>query len=200
MGANLLPAQLEAIERQRGGGPITLNFQLQGTVYRPPVHEPTAVAPAVQAFWGSLMYEIKQALWVEVLREWNYAQGFLLQVPMVTSANSVRAVRAKDDLEKAVKDMAEGRYRDAVSACRDALETAYGSGDRDLHPELGYKVEKLQEAGKEARFWLIRRALWSVTNAAKHKDEVTQDIEWARRDAAAVVTMLAALLEQSPPL
>jgi predicted transcriptional regulator len=108
--------------------------------------------------------------------------------------------RAKNDLEKAVSDMAEGRYRDAVSACRDALEAAYGAADKDLHPELRYKVENLRDADKETRFWLVRRALWALTHAAKHRDDATQDIEWERRDAAAVVTMLAALLEQDPPL
>jgi hypothetical protein len=199
MGANVSPAQLEAIERQRSGGPITLHLQLQGIIFRPSSHEATPMAPAVQAFWGPLEYQVKAAQWVEVLGHWGYAQGFLLQVPAVTG-QSVKAVRAKNDLEKAVSDMAEGRYRDAVSACRDALETAYGTADKDLHPELGYKVENLRDADKEARFWLVRRALWAVTHAAKHRDEVTRDIEWERRDAAAIVTMLAALLEQDPPL
>ena len=200
LGANILPAQLEAIERRRSGGPIVLHFQLQGTIYRPASYEPTMTTPAVQAFWGSLQYQIKPAQWVEVLQNWSYAQGFLLQVPMVSGASTVKAVRAKVDLEKAVADMAEGRYRDAVSACRDAFEVAYGADDRDLHPELGYKVENLRDADKAARFWLVRRALWAVTHAAKHRDEATGDIEWERRDAAAVVTMLAALLEQDPPL
>ncbi|MGI8429978.1 MAG: hypothetical protein ACR2OB_11910 [Solirubrobacteraceae bacterium] len=200
MGANVLPAQLEAIERQRSGGPVTLHLQLQGIIFRPSSHDPSPAAPAVQSFWGPLEYQIKPAQWVEVLEHWRYAQGFLLQVPILTGAQSVKAIRAKNDLEKALRDMGEGRYRDAVSACRDALEAAYGAVDKDLHAELGYKVENLRDADKETRFWLVRRALWAVTHAAKHRDETTQDIEWERRDAAAVVTMLGALLEQDPPL
>lgn len=200
MGANVLPAQLEAIERERSGGPLVLHLQLQGIILRPASHEPTPALPAVQAFWGTLEYQVKPAQWVEVLQNWSYARGFLLRVPILTGAQSVKAIRAKNDLEKAVSDTSEGRYRDAVSACRDALETAYGAADKDLHPELGYKVENLRDADKETRFWLVRRALWAVTHAPKHRDDATQDIEWERRDAAAIVTMLGALLEQDPPL
>ena len=45
-----------------------------------------------------------------------------------------------------------------------------------------------------------RQALSAVTHAAKHKDAVTQQIQWERRDAVAVITMLSALLELEPPL
>jgi hypothetical protein len=96
--------------------------------------------------------------------------------------------------------MAEGRYREAVATCRDALETAYGGNDNELHSELGYKVPGLREADKEARFWLARRGLWAVVHAAKHRDDATRDIEWERRDAQASILMLSALLEHDPPV
>lgn len=200
MAANLLPAQLEVIEQERSGGPITLHLQLQGMIFRPESHVPNPAAPTTEGFWGELAYQVKASQWVEVLEHLRYAQGFLLQVPKFKGPASAKAVEASRDLEKAIADMAEGRFKDAVAACRDALEVAYGVSDKNLHPELGYKVENLKDAGKEARFWLIRQGLWSVTNAAKHKDEVTQAIQWERRDAAAVITLLSALLEQDPPL
>jgi len=59
--------------------------------------------------------------------------------------------------------------------------------------------EKLREADKAARFWLVRQGLWARTNAAKHNDELTQNIEWERRDAGAAIAILGSLLEQQPP-
>ncbi len=77
---------------------------------------------------------------------------------------------------------------------------AYGSDDKDLHPELGYNVTGLRDADKQARFWLVRRGVWAVAHAAKHRDEATHAIEWERRDAQALILMLSAPLEQDPPL
>jgi nucleotide-binding universal stress UspA family protein len=78
------------------------------------------------------------------------------------------------------------------------IMTVAGATDKDLHAELGYKLENLRDANGETRFWLVRRALWAVTHAAKHRDDATQDIELERRGAAAIVTMLGALHEQDP--
>ncbi len=197
LGANLLPAQLEALERERAGGPLKLHLNLQGAVLR----DATDTADAsTELFWGELVYRLKATDWIEVLEHWRYAQGFLLQVPKFTNRDSARALRASDDLEKAIKDMTEGRYREAIAACRDTLETAYGNEDKDRHPELEYSVKGLSEADKGARFWLARRGVWAVAHAAKHRDEATRDIEWERRDAQALILMLSALLEQDPPL
>jgi hypothetical protein len=137
---------------------------------------------------------------VEVLEHLRYAQGFLIQVPKFEGRTNAKALEAGRDLEIAIQHMNEGRYREAVAACRDALEVAFGASDKDAHPELAYRVENLRAADKGARFWLARQGLWAVTHAAKHKDEVTQEIEWERRDAMAVITTLSALLEQNPPL
>jgi hypothetical protein len=37
-----------------------------------------------------------------------------------------------------------------------------------------------------------------VAHAAKHRDGVTADIEWERRDARALIMMVSALLEREP--
>jgi hypothetical protein len=137
---------------------------------------------------------------MEVLESWEYAKGFRLEVPMLTGQDSVSAVRAIKDVEKAIAEMAEGRYRDAIATCRDALEIAYGSDDKNLYPNLGYTVTGLSEADKKERFWLARRGAWAIAHAAKHRDDTTDAIEWDRRDARALILLLSALLEQDPPL
>lgn len=61
------------------------------------------------------------------------------------------------------------------------IMTVAGATDKDLHPELGYKVENLRDANKETRFWLVRRALWAVTHAAKHRDDAGHRVGAAGR-------------------
>lgn len=196
VGTNLPPAQLEVLERMRDGGPVKLLLKLRGMVFR---RASNTGSPPPETFWGGLEYEIKAAEWMEVLEGWEYAQAFLLQVPKFTSQQTPAAARARKGLEKAISEMAEGRYREAIAACRDVLETAYGANDKDRHPGLEYRVAGMSEATKEERFWLARRGVWAVSHAAKHHDETTRDLEWQRRDAQAVILMLSALLEQDPP-
>jgi hypothetical protein len=121
-------------------------------------------------------------------------------VPSIPDLSTVAAVQAAEDLRRAVSEMAEGRHRAAVAACRDALVSAYGPGDKDLYPRMEYSVSGMKEASKEERFWLLRRGAWAVANAAKHSDEETRDIDWQRRDAQALIQSVAALLQQDPPI
>jgi len=69
----------------------------------------------------------------------------------------------------------------------------------EFHPELEHRVAGISKATKEQRFWLARQGLWAIVHAAKHNDEATQDLDWRRRDALAVILLLGALLEQDPP-
>jgi hypothetical protein len=193
LGANLLPSQIEALERTRAGGEIVLELRLRGFVLA------DSVRPTPEGFEDRLEYRLKASEWMELLEGWRYAEGFLLQVPTFASRESVRANNAGKELEEAIRDMAEGRYKEAVSRCRDVLETAYGRGDKNRYPGLGYAAPGLPEAGKEERFWLARRGLWAVAHAAKHSDDTTAKIEWGRRDAQALIVMLGALLELDPP-
>jgi len=193
---DVAPAQLDTLERERDGGPLTLHLHLHGLVLRP---NPEQFGPNDQdSFWGDIRYDVKPAEWIEVLEAWRYAQGFLIQVPGFDSHESAVMRKARRELDTAAAAILAGRYRDAVGACRDALEAAYGSTDASLHPELGYSVKNSRKADKDARFWLLRQALWVLAHAAKHNDDTTQPIEWERRDAVAALAVLTALLQQQP--
>jgi hypothetical protein len=194
LGANLSAAQVEALERDRDGGPIKLHLNLQGGVFRGASDEAT---PLSLVFWDNLVYRFRPSDWVEILEHWQYAQGFLIQVPMVAGPDSGRIKSARADLEQAVQHMSEGRPREAVAACRDALEVAFGD-DSGLFPELGYKAPGIEGSGKDARFWLVQRGLRAVAHAAKHRDGSTAGIEWERRDARALIMMVSAVLEREP--
>lgn len=190
--------QIEAIETARDGGPISLCLRTHGMVFPGIVEGKETSAP--ETFWHDLEFRLKPAEWVEVLEAWGYAQGFLIQVPVISDPLSIAAVQASKDLQRAVSEMTGGRYREAVAACRDALESAYGASDKDRYPELRYSVPGIKQVGKAERFWILRRGAWAVANAAKHSDEQTRDIEWVRSDAQALILSVSALLQQDPPV
>lgn len=195
--ATLGPAQVEAIETARDGGPISLFIRAHGMVFPGAIDGQPDSSP--ETFWHDTEFRLKPAEWVEVLEGWGYAQGFLIQVPTLPDPSSIAAVEASKELRRAVSEMTEGRYRAAVAACRDALESAYGTSDSDRYPKLNYSVPGIRKASKEERFWVLRRGAWAVANAAKHNDEETADIVWDRSDAQALILSVSALLQQDPP-
>jgi len=139
--------QLHAIERERDGGPVTLQLHLQGRLLRTQASQPPSDLVDNTTFWGDLRYDLKPAQWFEILEQWGYAKSFLVQVPTYGSQDAPRSRAAVRELEKGVTALVDGRYRDAVAACRDGLEAAYGAQDKMLFPDIGYRVEKLREAG-----------------------------------------------------
>jgi predicted transcriptional regulator len=188
--------QVDAIEQDRDGGRIVLQLHVLGHLIHPDL---LAASEGFDnsSFWGDLRYDLSAAQWVEVLEQWKYARSFLVQVPFRADLSGATTLKTQREVEKALAALLDGRHRDAVAACRDALEAAYGQEDADLFPELQYQVKNLKQASKEARFWLIRRALWAVTHAAKHNDETTSGMVWGRSDATAAISILGALLQQS---
>ena len=188
--------QLDELERRRDGADLSLHLRFRGVLL--PAH-PSDQPPAIPtAFWTDAEFQIKKAEWVELLEQWDYAQGFLLQVPRFRRPSSPAAERAGKELEAAIAKLADGDHRAAVAGCRDALELAYGDSDPPP-PELEFKAPGLKSADKEARFWLLRHALRSLAHAAKHSDSTATAIEWERRDAVALIRVLASLLERDPP-
>jgi hypothetical protein len=131
LGANLSAAQVEALECGRDGSPIKLHLNLQGGVFRGSSDETT---PLSLGFWDNLVYRFRPGDWLEILEHWRYAQGFLIQVPMIDGPDPGRIRSARADLEQAIQHMSEGRSREAVAACRDALEVAFGD-DCGQYPE-----------------------------------------------------------------
>jgi hypothetical protein len=190
-----MPHQLAAVEQERDGGPIELELHVAGNVFRAGDDERGDLDPT--SFWANLRYDLRPADWVEILENWHYAKGLLLQIPAVDITAGTK--RAVEQLERAAAAVTEGDYQQAVALCRRAMEAAYGPNEGSLHPELGYSVRSVKDADKEARFWLTRRGLWSLVHAANHGDEVTSTITWERRDAIAVIAILSAMLQQDPP-
>ncbi len=189
---DLMPHQVDAIERERDGRAIDFELHVAGLLLRPGDDDRGDLDP--MSFWNFLRYNVRAVDWLEVLQQWQYAESFLVQSPAFRAGIDVGP--AVNRLNEAGQAVSAGDYRRAVALCRDALEAAYGTDDSDLYPELGYRVGKIKEADKTARFWLARRGLWAITNAASHNDETTSQIDWQRRDAVAAISILSALLQQ----
>lgn len=86
----------------------------------------------------------------------------------------------------------DGRYEDAVSAARLALETARKRDE--LATVNSYKDKNAKLLSVHERWSALHHALYQLTQVPHHDDPVTAGATWSRADAVTVlaVTVLAA--------
>jgi Mg-chelatase subunit ChlD len=118
--------------------------------------------------------------------------------------------QAQPELAEAVAFLAQaqrhlllGHDRDAVGSLRDVLEQTKLAFDDDdvIAPDLHRVLfDNSRSMNKAERLRVLRRALMLVTHPARHRDQVSVAIDWSRIDAAQLIMMTAAFLnEMSAP-
>lgn len=183
--------RIAAIDAVRGGGNLVFGFSIQA---RFSDGSSTSVEEG---------HTVNQGVWIDILKEMGYQHTLLVEVPLPNPATQPELAKAVADLDQAQTHMLNGHDRDAVGSLRDALEqVSLAFGDNDQIPP---DVENLLFANsrsmtKAERLRVLRRALKLVTHPARHRDQVTVGIDWSRIDAAQMITMTAAFInEMSAP-
>jgi len=175
--------RIEAIEQIRLGGNLTFSIELYAFANRGESSE--------QLYNSPHQFTISQSDWIKVLESIGYRKTLLLEIPVPTGETNPAFTEAAKFLESAQKQMLLGNYREAVSACRDVLE----SMNRFLNDENGSTQPSKRKRNKLERVSAIRTSLHDLTSAAKHADETTSLIEWNLADARASISMAATLLQ-----
>jgi|CXWL01.1.fsa_nt_gi hypothetical protein len=192
--ADLSLRQLQAIEDLRQGKGLTIGVNISMTCWGK-LHGGTGL---LRASSGYLSHQVTQGAWIEVLNELGYRKIMLLEIPEMAESLAPELMEAVAYLAKAQQALHRGEYREAVGCCRDVLESlSTAMGDSDVQDtEFQAFFKDVRSKDKAARLRLVRRAMKILSHPARHADEVATQIEWSRTDATAVITMIAALLQQ----
>lgn len=183
-------SRLAAIEDFRAGQDLGLSLRLWGEAAR--VGDPKS--ETVQA---ELSFLANQSTWIAVLDRMGYRKTMLIEVPLVSGEVSAHFPEAYGHLAQAHKQLLLGHFRDAVGGCRDVLDALSLAADEErdqLPTAIAAWFRDTKELSKEQRMRLIRRALKVLTHAARHADEITQQMEWGPEDARAALAISAAIL------
>ena len=178
--------QLEAWERARQGGTFNLGVSYQGLLSRP---------SGLEGVSGTDQRVISQSEWIAALEAMAFRRLILLEVPVPADAAHPKLAAATRALGQAQAHMLHGKQRDAIGACRDALEalaTALADTPEDHDPAALLKAGR--GLSKGARFTAHRRMLTVITHLARHNDETGVDTEWHYEDAHAILAHTAAVL------
>lgn len=192
--ADLSLRQLQAIEDLRQGKGLTVGTNIVMTCWGK-LHGGTGL---LRASSGYLSHQVNQGAWIEVLNELGYRKIMLLEIPELAESLASELTEAVAYIGKAQHALHRGEYREAVGCCRDVLESlSTAMGDSDVQDtEFQALFRDVRSKDKAARLRLVRRAMKIFSHPARHADEVATQIEWTRTDATAVITMIAALLQQ----
>ena len=184
--------RIEAVERIRLGGDLFIGLDVHGMAY--------SAGERPRPVEATLHYKANQATWLEVLEQMGYRKTMLLEIPIPGDEAGPELSEAAKYLREAQEQLLHGKWRQAVAACRDVLESlSIALGDNKWKPPADLKrmLEVTKGMGKEERIRLMRWAMMPLTHAAKHADEVTARIEWNMVDARAVIIMTASVLQMA---
>jgi len=174
--------RIDAIEHIRLGENLTFLIELYATANRGELSQPLYQMP--------YQLVISQSDWIKILENIGYRKTLLIEIPVPTGETNPALTEATKHLANAQKQMLLGHYREAVSACRDVLESLNRSINDDAEPASTKK-----KRDKRERFLAIRASLHDLTHAAKHVDDITSLIEWNLADARASISLAATLLQ-----
>jgi len=178
--------QLEAIESMRLGQSLRADMSLLGLVL--------GGKDAIR-IQQSLSIPIAQSDWLVMLDQWRFGKYLLLEVPVPKDTPSDLS-QALTSISKAEAAIRNGEYRTSVGLARDALDSLNVKlGPVHLDSVFLPLFQKAATLDKRGRLDLLRRALWFMTSAAHHADNVTTAFDWNRQDAVAILAMIVALLQ-----
>lgn len=186
LAADLSRETIERIEQARSGG--DLEFQLEVNALNP-TREDGLIAKSEHE-----SVRIPRSNWLDSLAQLGYMRTVLLEIPIVRPEAPSRWDPVFTHLEHAQKHLATGQGRDAIGACRravDQLRSILGEGDnwpwstggptRDRHTRLGD----------------LRKALLALCQPADHIDPVAALFPHDRETAQSIIALTVSLIRES---
>jgi hypothetical protein len=182
MVASLSDDQLAAIERHRNGKQLGLIIDVKASISGIPDAWPTGTVQ------GTLRIPASQ--WLSALESVGAAASLTIVVPAPLAGGDRQQMGVR--LREARAAIDDGRYEDAVSSARKALEAARKR--ETLHGEVATRAKNPKTLSQEERWSVLHHAIWGLACLAPHEDPVTQGATWSRADAVAIVATTAALI------
>ena len=179
------PEQLEAVEQLRGGADLKFQVRIGALFVR---QDGTTLSR-----WTSPdFYTLNQSHWTQLLRDLGFASYILIEVPVPEREAAPEYAHAVAHLREAQDALFGGRYRAVVDLCGNALESLAKDALAD-YGQLG-SVKKDEANDKQRRMQYLRYALWHVANLGRHAGGITEQTEWERDDALAMLSFTATTL------
>ena len=185
--------QIERIEGLRNGGDLEFVLQISGI-------SDGFIGPHGSHEW--VHFNANQIHWIKVLKEMNYQEFLLFEIPIPPENASGELKQAVKYMSSAKDYLLKGHYDKAVGECRLVLD-GLTQGLKD-EPELKTAIDLYRRSKTEMnidqRFLFLREATRHVCHPPHHvSDELDEVLPtlYDRADAICVLGVTAAILARS---
>lgn len=184
---SLSPIQLAELETIRNGGDLHFKLHLYGESYG--THDPLPTHDDINV-------PVNQTDWIKLLKEVNFADIVLFEVPLPAQSQGGDSRSAVDHLRKARDLFLAGHYDEAIGKCRLAIEGfAKLQGDEQRQADaVAIYCKNRNEMGVTERLLLVRAAIKHYTQLAHHDLATDSMSNFSRADASLILGMTAGLL------
>lgn len=130
-------------------------------------------------------FEIQQSEWINVLKQMNYMNYLLFEIPMVSHDNSQQFHNAVNFLTKANEALYEGKYSEVIANCRKAIESVIKSSDLSklINNADNQYLTNRKLMTKEDRELIIINAIQNYTHLGHHTDNDGAETTFYRPEA-----------------
>lgn len=186
--------QIEIVEDLRKGGDLSFWLTISGIVDG--CHGPRQVTDQ-----SVVPLHVNQKAWIDVLKQMEYGQFMLFEIPVPSLEASKELGQALTYLEKAREQFWRGHYDEAVANCRKTLEElTNGLGDQaelEKSKKSYFENREFREGMPiESRFLFLREVTRHITHPAAHAGPSTDGAAFDRKDTTFVISATAIILSR----
>ncbi len=191
---DLNPLQIERIEGLRNGGDIEFHLQPSGIA-------DGVFGPHTCHDW--LHFKANQSVWIKVLKEMNYQEFLLFEIPIPPENASGELKQAVKYMSRAKDHLLKGHYDEAVGECRLVLDSLTQKGLEDgpeLQTAISLYCRSKTEMNTDQRFLFLREAARHVCHPPHHVSDELDEVSptrYDRADAICVLGVTSAVLARS---
>lgn len=183
----LSSSTVEKIEQFRAGGGLGVKMHISG--------ERIGQQHATQ--YDDVYYRVSQSQWVDVLRQMNFGDYLLCEIPIELGDDSdLRGIWAF--MTDARELMCNGHYRSAVLECRKAFETTMKrfNMEASIARAAVMNRESHRSMPKRERFLNLYEAAKRATHLSAHPDANNEVVDYSRREALLIFAVVAAAIAE----
>lgn len=191
---------LNSIEQQRAGGDVELSVLTNALISHLPRDNPMLMTVPMERSLvtvGSdrLVYPIPQSEWIKVLRQLQWSELELIELPGTSATRPPSLARAFSRLSDATEAYRRGEWEDTMANCRKAFEALVQdlTGKPDMAATGPLLETILGEGPKAARVDALVKELGQFLHLARHEQHPSVKI--GRADAAFSLHLTSALLQ-----
>lgn len=190
---------LASLEEARAGEDLELSITTSALVSPLRADNPMHLATPQESAISSpgshdLAYKIPQSEWLKLLRQLQWNELELIELPRPWGPPSKTTQRATARFEDAVDAYRRGNWDDSMASCRKAFEAMVQdlTGTADMAKTEAALISHLGEGPKAKRLNVLIRELGQFLHLARH--EVPEDVIITRSDASLSLQLTGAIL------